>query len=170
MKKLITIMAIGIAFFNNASSQFSVGAGVGAFNFTDGVSESLGGFNISGGYALNEKMTIGLNVGNYWKSVDFLGISLTSFVRPVTVSFKNDFMEDAFRVYAGAELGLIAFGASFDGESESESYLGLGAIGGVKYLINDNINVFGEAKYQYIMLDNASEGAVLFNIGLNYTF
>jgi hypothetical protein len=170
MKKLITIMAIGIAFFNNASSQFSVGAGVGAFNFTDGESESLGGFNISGGYALNEKMTIGLNVGNYWKSVDFLGISLTSFVRPVTVSFKNDFMEDAFRVYAGAELGLIAFGVSFDGESESESYLGLGAIGGVKYLINDNINVFGEAKYQYIMLDNASEGAVLFNIGLNYTF
>lgn len=163
-------MAIGIAFFNTASSQFSVGAGAGAFNLTDGVSESMGGFNISGGYALNEKMTVGLNVGNYWKSFDILGISLTSFVRPVTVSFKNDFMEDAFRVYAGAEVGLITFGVSFDGESESESYLGLGGIGGVKYLFNDNISAFGEAKYQYIMLENTSEGAVVFNIGLNFTF
>lgn len=165
-------MAIGIAFFNNTYSQFSIGAGVGAFNLTGdvGAMKSRGGFSIEGGYALNDKMTIGLNVGNYWKSTSFEGTPFTSIVRPVTVSFKNNFMEDAFRVYAGAELGLITYLWDELFESESGSYLGFGVIGGAKYLINDNISVFGEAKYQLIMLDNRNEDVVIFNIGLNYLF
>lgn len=171
MKKLTFLLIAALGFVGLSNAQFSAGLNVGTFKFTEDGAESINGFNLSANYALDDDSRVGLNFGNYWESTDILGVTLTSYIRPITVSYQRDIdMNGKLKPYYGAQIGLYSFGASFGDESNSESYIGGAAVGGVRFFVNDNIGLNAGVKYHLISLDGSTEGAFGLNLGVDYFF
>jgi len=174
MKKITTTFtALFLAAFfisHESNAQVSVGADLGMFKtFTEG-SEAQLGFNFNLGYSINDQTRVGVNLGYYMKSYDFLGSNLTSFTMPITALFEYSFSDNDFSPYAGAEIGIYRFGVSGLGETIASGYFGLAPNVGVKYKLSDNISINSNIKYHYILSEVESTSAFGINAGVLYNF
>ncbi len=161
---LFCLFSMLIAGFNSARAQFSVGVNVGMIKIED--FDALFGLNVSGKYSINDKMSVGLNLGHYFKSEE--GYSI--FLQPITGLFEYSFTDNDFSPYAGLDVGFYRFGASFDGESEAESNLGFAPTAGVNYNLSDKLALNANFKYHYILFEGESSGAIGINAGVCFKF
>jgi len=155
MKNIIKIVGIALlmtAFTQNSTAQTSLGGGLTFFKHTGG---SDLGLNLKAGFGLSETMEISPSFTYYF--VD----GFTAF--DINADFHYLFGDEgSFRFYPLG--GINFYRASANGFSSSEIQINIG--GGVKYPLNDSMNLFGEGKYMIGDADGLVFSAgILFNIG-----
>ena len=152
LMKTIGALLMIITFTQNSNAQTSVGGGLTFFNHKGG---SDFGLNLKAGFGLNETMEISPSFNYYF--VD----GYTAF--DINADFHYLFGDEgSFRFYPLA--GVNFYRSSTNGFSNSEIQLSIG--GGIKYPLNDNMNLFGEGKYMIGDVDGLVFSAgILFSIG-----
>jgi len=169
--KTVTALFLAAFFFSyESNAQVSVGADLGMFKTLTEGSEAQLGVNFNVGYSINDQTLVGVNLGYYMKSYDFLGSNLTSFTIPITALFEYSFSDNDFSPYAGANVGIYRFGISGLGETTASGYLGLAPVVGVNYDFSNNLTFKGNLKYHYVITDVESTSAFGINAGLSYNF
>lgn len=168
-KMAIALFGVFTFFSIDTKAQVSAGVNLGVFkSFTEG-SEAQFGFNLSGKYAINEKIRVGANFGYAYKTYDVLGIKLRAFVMPITGLFEYSFNDNAFSPYAGADVGLYRFGLTSNGKTLAEGYFGFAPVVGFNYEISDNVLLNSNFKYHYVFTEGKSTSAIGFNAGIFYS-
>jgi hypothetical protein len=170
MKKISTLSFVTLfcLAFNNVNSQVSIGANLGVFKTLVENSDAQYGINLSGKFAINEKIRVGANLGYYFRSYDLLGSTMRSFTMPITGLFEYSFNDNDFSPYAGADIGLYRLGVSGGGESSALGYLGLAPVVGFNYAISDKLLINANLKYHFILTEVESTTAVGLNAGLTF--
>ena len=157
-----------VLFMNDSKAQVSVGANVGFFKFFD--ADAQLGFNISGKYAINKQMNVGMNLGYYSKSTSVFGNRISFITMPITGLFEYNFTGKDFRPYVGADLGLyrLAFSGGI-GNSIGGGYFGLAPVVGFNYSLSKKLSLNSNLKYHYVMSD-FSTSAIGLNVGVVLKF
>lgn len=175
MKKTKYILIV-ISFLSTITyGQISGGAQLGLLTpMGENSGDSQFGLNLMGRYEVNDQMNIGANIGYYQKSnsTTIFGTTIKSavFSLPVTLTGEYLFSNNDFRPYASADLGLFAFGARFNGESSSSSYLTLAPGAGGRYAINKDLSLDISLKYHLVFNNNNTSGFLATNVGVLYAF
>jgi len=166
MKRLqLLLVAIIFAVTANAQIQVGVSGSLGLPLGTFGDAAKLGvGATVTGKYQLNEKMTIGANIGYLSFSSDYEGFSWT--IMPITGLFEYNLGP----AYIGADLGFYSLGAKItvDGmeASSSEAYFGFAPVVGANFPISEKLSFNANAKYNIITSDGESTSYLGINLGL----
>ncbi|MES2558616.1 MAG: outer membrane beta-barrel protein [Bacteroidota bacterium] len=178
----VVLLALGAGI--NANAQISVGVtgGVGipmgdmGDDAKGGIKTGFGG-ELQGRYHLNDNMAVGLSLGYYsWGTVEIPGFTTSFTTMPIMGGFDYYFSTDDFKPFAGIELGYTTWSSEVSGEifgipfeaSSSGGGLALAPVIGASYAINDQLDVFGRAKYFYGMTEDTGTGAPnLTYIGIN---
>ncbi|NVN93714.1 MAG: hypothetical protein HXX18_00380 [Bacteroidetes bacterium] len=114
MKKIISIafvVLLIVGFTSATKAQISVGANAGVAmptgSFEQNYNMGFGGY-ASAAYSLNDKMSIGFNMGFYaFKGTDFpAGSKPSTRIIPIFADFKYFFNTDGFRPYVGTGVGV----------------------------------------------------------------
>jgi len=166
MKKLqLFLVAIIFAVTANAQIQIGVSGSVGLPMGAFGDAAKLGvGATVTGKYALNEKMTVGANIGYLSFASDYDGISWT--FMPITALVEYNLGP----AYIGADFGLYSFGAKVEVEgvsaNVSETYFGFAPVVGANFPISEKLVFNANAKYNVVMSEGESTSYVGINLGL----
>jgi len=162
MKRLqLLLVAIIFAVTANAQIQVGVSGSLGLPLGTFGDAAKLGvGATVTGKYQLNEKMTIGANIGYLSFSSDLEGFSWT--IMPITGLFEYNLGP----AYIGADLGFYSLGAEYEGISASDSYFGFAPVVGANFPISEKLSFNANAKYNIITSDGESTSYLGINLGL----
>jgi hypothetical protein len=171
--KMITIAGIAVGSVFTSNAQISVGL-TGGFGTGMDLAKSLGGNGdklssesgfgggIIGRYWLNDNMAVGLNVNYFsFKPKDIpSGVTSSYSLIPISAAFDYYFMDEGFKPFAGVEVGYMLgswkaeYAANYGGGispafnmSYSNNGLFLAPVVGAAYGINDNFDVFLNAKY-----------------------
>ena len=156
MRKLMTILLaiVLIAGFTTTSkAQISIGANVGLAmpmgDWSDGYNMGFGG-SANGEYALNDNMSLGLNIGYYSFGGKTDGYSW-SFI-PIVADFKYSFMTEGFMPYAGLGLGMFMGTSKVDfmGISMSASESKFGFVPTAGFWMGDSFKWGASLKYNIV--------------------
>ena len=177
MKKLFFTTLTALLFTFTGNAQISATLNGGTLFLSDLDDEVFIGFNLEGKYDINENMRAGLAFGlyNYSDGDDDIKVGVN--IIPISASFEYKILSDAFRPYAGINVGLNRTSAviKFGGESErdGENYFSFAPVVGAEYMISNNFGINLNAKYHYILsgddnIDNATAIAVNFGVVLAF--
>jgi opacity protein-like surface antigen len=170
MKKIFFISLTGCLLAFSSFSQISATANGGIWLDGDGA-DALFGLNIEGKYDLNDNMRVGVATGWYGESESDPDFGTFSYgIIPITASYEYRLLDSSFRPYAGINAGIYMVRINFFGLSASESQIGFAPVVGADYAISDNFGINVNAKYNYIMYEGASDGAITLNFGVSYSF
>lgn len=148
----------------------------------EGVKNSFGG-GIQARYFISPNLAAGLEASllssKYTQDYGWLGsYTYKSRSIPITPKIEYFFMDGPLRPYAGLKAGLYLANVSAEGESESESFFGFAPKVGLQYKLPQNLAVFLEGDYNFVLSKKAARdlGADTFgskfvqlNLGLAYT-
>lgn len=172
MKKLLTIIGLTTSmaiFVNNAKAQkISVGANFGFLKPSN--VEGHMGIMLQAKYSLNDNMRLGINLGYYFKSYSLGESSIKSILSPYTATFEYLFSTEGFKPYAGLDLGVYRWVVSGEGLAIGASNFGIAPTLGTDYDISEKFGINANFKYNYIMTQVASTGAISFNAGIYIKF
>lgn len=172
MKKhlLFSLLGFSILCSNHLAAQFSIALTPGILKPTKASDPELG-FTISGKYAVNEKIRVGINVGQYTKSYGQDAFKITLVSSPITGLFEYAFGTAKFSPYAGADLGLYRVATKGGIAPYSRSLFGGALALGLNYHINKHVAINSNAKYHYSVGNNSSRVPFIgFNAGILLSF
>jgi outer membrane protein W len=158
-----------------AFGQMSIGGGLGLLTpMGQNSGSNQFGLNLMGRYEINDDLQIGANIGYYQKSTSqtILGTTFKSsvFSLPISLTAQYLFLNNDFRPYISADLGLFSMGARFNGASSSSSYLSIAPGAGARYAINKELSLDFSVKYNILFISNNTSGILATNIGILYAF
>lgn len=168
MKKTNFILMFSLVtsmFFTfKVNAQFSLVPNIGVLKLKD--IDPQFGFHLAGKYTLKENISLGANIGYYFKSED----GLTLFSMPLTGLFEYSLTSSKFSPYVGADVGLYRIGISGGGETISTSNFGMAPVIGFNYTIAQKISLNSNFKYHYILTDEETTSGIAINAGLVFKF
>lgn len=167
MKKLVLSVATALLFAFGGNAQIQVGATTGLMRFSAaGTSSAINylGVSVQGKYEISDVLRVGANIGYYGKSES----GASSSVMPITGLAEYTHKMDKLTPFGGVELGLYRNAVSFSGMTVSTTNLGFAPVVGAEYEINEQLNILGNVKYNYILTSGASTSALGLNIGVVY--
>ncbi len=179
---IVLAIVLIAGFTSKSSAQISVGAHAGIAlpmgTFGDLFKMGFGG-TANGEYALNETMSIGLNVGYYtFSAQDAFDGYKWSFI-PILADFKYSFATEGFMPYVGAGIGMYMAsatvkipsytigGVTYGGGEATASDSKFGFFPTVGFLMGENMKFGINAKYNMVSDANyLTVGAnILFPLG-----
>lgn len=171
MKKILLTICIltGIHFVANA--QLSVSPHISPAFPTGGFSNATGtgiGFGLEATYAINDHVRIGANIDRYSfelkpYNVDLGGVfnrigTVNFNLTPITGTIQYVLPGSVVLPYIGLEAGAYTVSASvgvagFTGVDFNKTYFGLAPALGVIYPVNERFDVYANAKYQTLFIN-----------------
>ena len=148
-----------------AGPQFPLG------DFSSGYNTGMG-LNASARYMVTDDVAAGLNIGyNHFKT-DYDDFSCS--LMPITLFADYTLSTNVIRPYLGFDLGLYNFSWKWKFGStvsrDSELHFGIAPKAGIGYALNDNMELTGEFKWNYVMGDNGNDIDWFgFNVGLLFS-
>lgn len=180
MKTINTIVyaVLMIAGTQRASAQLSVGVNAGILSTTGNSPNNVNypGFTIYGKYGINENIRAGLSISTFCKKTTYPGgpitptFIVTNRISPITLTGEYLFLTDAFRPYAGLNLGLYTNRVNINpGSNSKETGFGIAPVIGADYKFNENLFINLNFRYHLVLEDPTSK---LFSseIGIGYQF
>ncbi len=180
MKKINTIVCavLLLAGTQQASAQISVGLNAGMLSTTGNSPNNVNypGFTIYGKYGINDNIRAGLSISTFSKKTSYSGgpftpaYTVTNRISPITLTGEYLFLTDAFRPYAGLNMGLYTNRVNVNpGNNSSETGFGIAPLIGADYKFNENLFINLNFRYHLVFEDPTSK---LFSseIGIGYQF
>lgn len=180
MKKINTIVCavLLLAGTQHASAQISMGLNAGMLTTTGNNPNNVNypGFTIYGKYGINENIRAGISISTFSKKTSYAGgpftpaYTITSRISPITLTGEYLFLTDAFRPYAGLNMGLYTNRVNVNpGNNSSETGFGIAPVIGADYKFNENLFINLNFRYHLVFEDPTSK---LFSseIGIGYQF
>jgi len=177
MKKLFFTTLTALLFTFTGNAQISATLNGGTLFLSDLDDEVFIGFNLEGKYDINENMRAGLAFGLYNYSDGDDDIKVGANIIPISASFEYKILSDAFRPYAGINVGLSRSSASIkvlgDKVTVSDDLFSFAPVVGAEYMISDKFGINLNTKYHYIFsgdsnVDNSTAIAVNFGVLLAF--
>lgn len=177
MKKINMLVCafLLLAGTQKANAQMTVGINGGILSTTGNSPNNVNypGFTIYGKYGINDNFRAGLSISTFSKKTDYTGpfspaFSVINRITPITLTGEYLFLTNAFRPYAGLNLGLYANRVNFNpGNSSSETGFGVAPVIGLDYKFNENLLINLNIRYHLVFDDPTSK---LFSgeIGIGY--
>lgn len=180
MKKINTIVCavLMIAGTQQASAQISLGLNAGMLSTTGNSPNNVNypGFTISGKYGINDNIRAGLSISTFSKKTTYVagpftpGYTVTSRISPITLTGEYLFLTDAFRPYAGLNIGLYTNRVNVNpGSNSSETGVGIAPVIGADYKFNENLFVNLNIRY-HLVFENPTSKLFSSEIGIGYQF
>lgn len=180
MKKINTIVCavLLLAGTQQASAQISVGLNAGMLFITGNSPYNLNypGFTIYGKYGINENIRAGLSISTFSEKTTYaLGpfntvFEVTDRISPITLTGEYLFLTDAFRPYAGLNMGLYTNRVNVNpGNNSSETGFGMAPVIGADYKFNENLFINLNFRY-HLVFDNPTNKLFSSEIGIGYQF
>lgn len=162
----------------HASAQLSVGLNAGMLSTTGNSPNNVNypGFSIYGKYGINNKIRVGLSISTFSKKTTYAagpftpGYTVTNRISPITLTGEYLFLTDAFRPYAGLNIGLYTSRVNVNpGNSSRDSGFGIAPVIGADYKFNENLFVNLNFRY-HLVFENPTSKLFSSEIGIGYQF
>ncbi len=175
----ILIVLTSVFMIGTAYGQTKLSGGIGVFNTFYTSADNINvtydakaymGLSFSGRYDVNDKITVGANLGYYLNSYEKYGGHITEYVMPVLGTLEYNFGNDDFVPFIGGNLGWYRFGAFGNDGTNAAGYFGLAPSAGFDYSISRTFFLHGSMYYHYIMTHGIRTSAFGFNAGIGIKF
>lgn len=177
MKKIYSALVVSIALLSFKShAQISVGVGGGIISGSEKIFGYFWGAELYGKYDLNENLRTGVSLGFYRDSDKFDSFKSVRDAIPISVVGEYRFLENKFRPYAGAHLGLVRSVVRTDYPPTQEMFVSFSPVAGIDYRLLGSFNLNLNIKYSFCFYRNEVSGTlenfstVSPNIGIFYLF